>query len=456
MHRDLLAVGCSLLASVTGCSSPTNQAASSASAASPPPSATASASSANATGIELRFRAIALPKTATSVTAYLIDGGPIATVLQAHAYDFQHCFGAGGETNGSDAWAIAKIDTTGKIVGARQAHPSAPAEASTCVVHALEGIAFEPGAAPIALAVWARPSATDAKTTPENAACEVDRVESYSERCKSAPGVAARDAARMGIGLSLDGIGGPKLARANTPKLKAGPINAIGRLPPEVIQRIVRQNFGRFRQCYVHATEKNPSLEGTVSVHFTITEDGSVSDAREEGSSLPDPAVRACVARAFTGLSFPQPEGGKVKVVYPIAFSPGSGAPSHSEISASASAEPSASPLPSASASASTALAVTIDGAPLDRVVAANVVDKLSKRGIPSAAVEDDPSGAVPFVVFAVLGNERVAIVRAPPPDTATPLDPRLFAVTTNGAAIVVTQNGVPIDDAVKLALIDN
>jgi hypothetical protein len=30
-----------------------------------------------------------------------------------------------------------------------------------------------------------------------------------------------------------------------------------------------------------------------------------------------------CVIRAYYGLSFPQPEGGIVTVVYPIMFSPG-------------------------------------------------------------------------------------------------------------------------------------
>jgi hypothetical protein len=38
---------------------------------------------------------------------------------------------------------------------------------------------------------------------------------------------------------------------------------------------------------------------------------------------MPDGGVVSCVVRAFYGLSFPQPEGGIVTVVYPIMFSPG-------------------------------------------------------------------------------------------------------------------------------------
>ena len=96
-----------------------------------------------------------------------------------------------------------------------------------------------------------------------------------------------------------------------------------GRLPPEVIQRIVRQNYGRFRMCYEQGLSKNPNLEGRVSVRFVIGRDGAVSNAANGGSDLPNAGVVDCVVRAYYGLSFPQPEGGIVTVVYPIMFSPG-------------------------------------------------------------------------------------------------------------------------------------
>ena len=41
------------------------------------------------------------------------------------------------------------------------------------------------------------------------------------------------------------------------------------------------------------------------------------------GSDIPDANVVQCVTRGFTNLSFPQPEGGIVTVVYPIIFNPG-------------------------------------------------------------------------------------------------------------------------------------
>jgi hypothetical protein len=95
-----------------------------------------------------------------------------------------------------------------------------------------------------------------------------------------------------------------------------------GRLPPETIQRIIRQNFGRFRACYQAGLQHHPTLAGRVAVKFVIGRDGAVASVQDGGSDLPDPRVVSCVIRAFYGLSFPQPEGGIVSVVYPIAFSP--------------------------------------------------------------------------------------------------------------------------------------
>jgi len=123
------------------------------------------------------------------------------------------------------------------------------------------------------------------------------------------------------------GNSGGRLGRGHTPasagKMRQGETVASGRLPSEVIQRVVRQNHGRFRGCYEGALRNNPNLAGRVAVRFVIGRDGSVGSAANGGSDLPDAAVVSCVVRAFHGLSFPAPESGIVTVTYPIAFSPG-------------------------------------------------------------------------------------------------------------------------------------
>ncbi|HEY8074844.1 MAG TPA: AgmX/PglI C-terminal domain-containing protein [Labilithrix sp.] len=103
--------------------------------------------------------------------------------------------------------------------------------------------------------------------------------------------------------------------------MRAGAVQVNGRLPPEVVQRIVRQSFGRIRMCYQTGLRANPKLAGRVAVKFVIDREGNVSTVRDGGSTLPDQSVITCIVRAFGNLSFPQPEGGIVTVVYPIELS---------------------------------------------------------------------------------------------------------------------------------------
>ena len=129
----------------------------------------------------------------------------------------------------------------------------------------------------------------------------------------------------QGFGSGHGRLGG--VNRAKPPVVRMGATQVTGRLPPEVVQRIVRQNFGRFRLCYENGLRNNPNLQGRVSARFTIGRDGGVSNVANGGSDMPDGSVVSCVVRAFNGLNFPQPEGGVVSITYPVLFSPGSDGP---------------------------------------------------------------------------------------------------------------------------------
>lgn len=106
------------------------------------------------------------------------------------------------------------------------------------------------------------------------------------------------------------------------PILRGGIVEGGGRLPPEVIQRIVRQNFGRYRLCYEQGLRTNPTLGGRVDVRFLIDRSGAVSATSTSSSSFPDASVASCIARSFRNLSFPQPDGGTVTVTYGISMQP--------------------------------------------------------------------------------------------------------------------------------------
>jgi hypothetical protein len=100
-------------------------------------------------------------------------------------------------------------------------------------------------------------------------------------------------------------------------------VGRAGRLAPEVIQRVMRAAFPRFRRCFEDGLRGCPNLQERVVVRFVIGEDGRVASARDAGSNLPDARVVACVVGAFRTLRFPPPAGGRVTVVYPLLFRPG-------------------------------------------------------------------------------------------------------------------------------------
>jgi hypothetical protein len=127
---------------------------------------------------------------------------------------------------------------------------------------------------------------------------------------------------RGGIGTGIGGTG--KGHHPTGPRLTLQGITDVsGHLPPEVIQRVVRQNYGRFRACYENGLRANPNLTGRVTARFIIGRDGAVTNAANGGSDLPDSSVVGCVLNQFYGISFPSPENGIVTVSYPIMFTPG-------------------------------------------------------------------------------------------------------------------------------------
>jgi hypothetical protein len=133
------------------------------------------------------------------------------------------------------------------------------------------------------------------------------------------PATPPRDARPVTVTLAGD----TQPSRGRGPRVRMGATSVSGRLPPEVIQRIVRQNFGRFRLCYENGLRNNPNLQGRVGVRFVIGRDGATSNVSNGGSDMPDSGVVSCIVRTISGLTFPQPEGGIVTVVFPIMFSPG-------------------------------------------------------------------------------------------------------------------------------------
>ncbi|NUO50223.1 MAG: energy transducer TonB [Polyangiaceae bacterium] len=197
----------------------------------------------------------------------------------------------------------------------------------------------------------------------------------------------------QGFGSGRGRLGGSHSTKP--PKVKAGSATVGPKYPPEVIQRIVRQNFGRFRLCYENGLRKDPNLEGRVEVSFTIGRDGSVTTAKGAGT-MPDKGVMSCVAKAFSTLKFPAPDGGVIKVMYPILFSPDGEFPD---------------PSPPAKAAKKSAIP-SIDGKPLHEVELAQIALRLEKLGYQARVVPAAQGAAAPPVVFYQRGLDDAGHVR--------------------------------------------
>jgi len=91
-----------------------------------------------------------------------------------------------------------------------------------------------------------------------------------------------------------------------------------GRLSPEGIQQVVRENADALRACANEASGRIPSLSGKVVTSFFIDQDGSVSGAASTGEGVDDAALFGCMKGVFEGIAFPVSSGGKAKVIYPI------------------------------------------------------------------------------------------------------------------------------------------
>jgi hypothetical protein len=101
---------------------------------------------------------------------------------------------------------------------------------------------------------------------------------------------------------------------------------ASARIDAQAVQTTVRGAFPRYRACYEAALGRNPIAAGMVRARLVIGLDGVVSSATDSGSTLPDRTAVECVLSEMGRLVFPKPEGKPVTIIYPINFTPSTGA----------------------------------------------------------------------------------------------------------------------------------
>ncbi len=108
------------------------------------------------------------------------------------------------------------------------------------------------------------------------------------------------------------------------PRVRQGKATVGPALDKDIIRRIVRAHINEVRHCYNQGLVRDPDLSGAVKVSFTIAATGKVKSSVVKSTTVSDPNVGACVAKAVKRWKFPKPNGGaEVKVTYPFHLSPG-------------------------------------------------------------------------------------------------------------------------------------
>lgn len=159
-------------------------------------------------------------------------------------------------------------------------------------------------------------------------------------------------------------------------------------MPPAVVSRILRQNYGRFRLCYEESLKKTPDLAGQIEIRFTIQKDGSMADTKVERTTLSDPKVVACITRSVVGMSFPSPEAGAEKVRYTLEFIP--------------------------------PIVLKIRGHEIPEVTVSDIAEALSALGYTDVAVKLVGKAATPMLIVGVKGDATATLTFVPATRTAT------------------------------------
>jgi len=133
-------------------------------------------------------------------------------------------------------------------------------------------------------------------------------------------GSAGGEAAAKGVG-KLGGRGGrgSKSVRGKVRALSLGS-RVSGSLTQGQVLQVINRHMAKIQQCYERGLTRKPTLAGQVKFDWTVTSNGSVSSLRQASSTLGDTTVTSCIAKTISGMRFPKPKGGAVKITFPFIF----------------------------------------------------------------------------------------------------------------------------------------
>jgi hypothetical protein len=91
-------------------------------------------------------------------------------------------------------------------------------------------------------------------------------------------------------------------------------------LSAEAIRRVVFAHRGALQACYEIEAQKDPTLEGAVTMAWAVDPSGMVTEAAVMGSTIGNPRVEGCILRQVQTWRFPNSDGNSRIQAYPFSF----------------------------------------------------------------------------------------------------------------------------------------
>ena len=110
----------------------------------------------------------------------------------------------------------------------------------------------------------------------------------------------------------------PAATPPSTPSPEAEPDSKPVRV---AILKQIEGHFDEVRACYDRSSERSPS-GGRASLRFVVAPSGEVVSLADDGSTLEDKAIVACIGKVVSGLKYASWNGKAVTLVLPIDFEP--------------------------------------------------------------------------------------------------------------------------------------
>jgi hypothetical protein len=96
-----------------------------------------------------------------------------------------------------------------------------------------------------------------------------------------------------------------------------------GGLSRYAINATIAKYLSQVRRCYENQLNKQPGLEGLVTVSFQINGSGMLNFSKVKNSTLKSPVVEKCITTKMMNWKFPKPKGGvNVNINYPFMLRP--------------------------------------------------------------------------------------------------------------------------------------